>query len=64
MSSCAQHVAVKINGKVAADWTQPDDWQPPKNMPGRCIAEGTFCLQGHDPKSTTYYKGIMVKPLP
>jgi hypothetical protein len=59
-----KHVVLKINGKVTADWTEPDDWQPPKNMPGRRISEGTFCLQGHDPKSTTYYKDIAVKRLP
>jgi hypothetical protein len=59
-----KHVVLKINGKVTADWTEPEDWQPPKNMPGRRIAEGAFCLQGHDPKSTTYYKDIVVKPLP
>jgi hypothetical protein len=33
-------------------------------MPGRKLGEGTFALQGHDPKSTTYYKDIYVKPLP
>ncbi|MBI5686568.1 MAG: DUF1080 domain-containing protein [Verrucomicrobia bacterium] len=59
-----KHVVVKINGKVTADWTEPADWQPPKNMPGRRIAEGTFCLQGHDPKSITFYKDIMVRRLP
>jgi hypothetical protein len=33
-------------------------------MPGRRLSSGTFALQGHDPKSTTYYKDIQVKPLP
>jgi len=27
------------------------------------IDKGTFALQAHDPKSTTYYKNIKVKPL-
>jgi hypothetical protein len=59
-----KHVVLKINGKVTADWTQPDDWTPPKGMPGRVLSEGTFALQGHDPKSTTYYKDLFIRPLP
>jgi len=59
-----KRILVQINGKTSADWTEPADWQPPKNMAGRRIGEGTFCLQGHDPKSTIFYKDIMVKPLP
>lgn len=59
-----KQVVVKINGKVTADWTQPADWAPPKNMAGRCLSEGTFCLQGHDPKSTVFYKDIQVRRLP
>ena len=35
-----------------------------KGMPGRKLSEGTFAIQAHDPKSTTFYKDIMVKPLP
>ena len=56
-----------IDGKVTADWTQPDDWDPKKSltdMDGRKLGEGTFAIQGHDPKSTTYYKDIFFKPLP
>jgi hypothetical protein len=59
-----KHVVVKINGKVTADWTEPADWQPPAKMPGRRLAEGAICLQGHDPKSTVYYKDLAIKPLP
>jgi hypothetical protein len=59
-----KHVVLKINGKVTADWTQPDDWTPPKGMPGRVLSEGTIALQGHDPKSTTYYKDLFIRPLP
>jgi hypothetical protein len=59
-----KHVIVKINGQTTADFTEPDNWNPPAGMPGRRLSSGTFCLQGHDPKSTTYYKDIFVKPLP
>ena len=60
------HVVLSINGKVTTDWTQPADWDPAKslNMPGRKLGEGTIALQGHDPKSTTCYKDIFIKPLP
>lgn len=60
-----RHVTIKINGKTTADWTQPDDWDPTKiKMPGRKLGSGTFALQGHDPKSTTYYKDLYVRALP
>lgn len=61
------HIVIAINGKVTTDWTQPADWDPKKslvNMPGRRLGEGTIALQGHDPKSTTCYKDIFIKPLP
>ncbi len=62
-----KHVVLSVNGKVTSDWTQPDDWDPSvslKNMPGRKLGEGTFAIQGHDPKSVTYYKDIFVRVLP
>lgn len=62
-----KHITLKVNGKTTVDFTEPDDWDPAKalkNMPGRKLAEGTIAIQGHDPKSTTYYKDLMIKPLP
>jgi len=56
-------VTTKINGKVAVEWTQPDEWTPPKGMAGRKLSSGTFALQGHDPGSRVEYKNIRVKPL-
>jgi type 1 glutamine amidotransferase len=58
-----KHVIVKINGKVTADWTEPDNWVPPRDAPGRKIDQGTFAIQGHDPKSLVYFRNIMVRPL-
>ncbi|MCB1020824.1 MAG: DUF1080 domain-containing protein [Bryobacterales bacterium] len=59
-----KHVQIFIDGKKQVDWTQPDDWTPPKGMEGRFIGAGSsFALQGHDPGSTVYYKNIRVKPL-
>ena len=59
-----KHVVIKVNGKTTVDWTEPEDWKPPRGTPGRKISSGTFAIQGHDPKSVIYYKNIMVKPLP
>jgi hypothetical protein len=58
-----KHVTIAINGKVTSDWTQPDDWTPPKGMEGRKIGSGTFAIQGHDPGSEVHYKSIKVKVL-
>ena len=62
-----KHVVISINGKVTTDWTQPADWDPAKalsGMPGRKLGEGTIAIQGHDPKSTIYYKDLFIKALP
>ncbi|OPZ70368.1 MAG: hypothetical protein BWY83_01679 [bacterium ADurb.Bin478] len=58
-----KHVIVKTNGRVIVDYTEPENVERPE-WPGRKISHGTFCLQGHDPKSVVYYKDIKVKPLP
>lgn len=59
-----RHITISINGVVTADFTEPDDWQPPKGMEGRKLSSGTIALQGHDPKSVTYYKDLAIRPLP
>ena len=62
-----KHITLSVNGKVTVDFTEPEGWDPAKElkgMPGRKLAEGTFAIQGHDPMSTTFYKDIMVKKLP
>ncbi|GAC1427232.1 MAG: DUF1080 domain-containing protein [Chitinophagaceae bacterium] len=58
------HVIVRINNILVTDWTQPDGFVPPQGHSGRIISNGTFALQGHDPKSIVFFKDIMVKPLP
>ena len=60
-------ITLQVNGKTTVEWTQPEGFDPAKelkNMPGRKLGEGTFAIQGHDPKSTTFYKDLFVKPLP
>ncbi len=48
-----------VNGKVIARYTEPEG----KTGSMEKIDKGTFAFQAHDPKSTTYYKNVMVKPL-
>lgn len=57
------HVTIKVNEKVVAEWTQPKDWPGTKDFPGRRIGPGTVALQAHDPNSTVYYKNVRIKLL-
>ena len=60
-------ITLQVNGKTTVEWNQPEGFDPAKdlkNMPGRKLGEGTFAIQGHDPKSTTFYKDLFVKALP
>lgn len=58
-----KRVIIKVNDKTVVDYTEPESEQRPADMAGRVISNGTFALQGHDPKSKVYFKNIMVKPL-
>jgi len=58
-----KRVIIKINDKTVVDYTEPANVKRPAGMEGRVISNGTFALQGHDPKSKVYFKNIMVKPL-
>ncbi len=60
-----KRVIVKINNTIVVDYTEPE--HPLRDTAShafRYISHGTFALQGHDPGSLTYFKNIMVKPLP
>jgi len=59
-----RHVVVKVDGKVAADYTEPEDFVPDANWLHRRVGSGTFCLQAHDPHSVVHFKNIRVKRLP
>lgn len=62
-----RRIMIQIDGRTTVDWTEPADWNPAKalrNMPGRKLDQGLIALQGHDPKSTIYYKDLFIRPLP
>lgn len=56
-----KHIVIKINDKVAVDYTEPDTL--PADRGQKHLSSGTFALQGHDPKSVAYFKDIEVKIL-
>jgi hypothetical protein len=53
---------VKVDGKTVLQYAEPAGAQPGKDFT-RKLDEGTFALQGHDPRSTVRYKNIRVKRL-
>jgi len=59
-----KHIQIWIDGKQTVDFTQPEDWVPPKGMDGRKVGSGTFALQAHDPGCKVDYKDIVVERLP
>ena len=59
-----KRVVIKINDKIVVDYTEPENVQREEGNEMRILSNGTFALQGHDPKSKVYYKNIMVKILP
>ncbi|MDB4903423.1 MAG: hypothetical protein JWQ63_2704 [Mucilaginibacter sp.] len=59
-----KRIIVKLNDKVVLDYTEPSPLDRSKGDEQRVLSSGTFALQGHDPNSLTYFKNIMVKPLP
>jgi hypothetical protein len=54
-------ITVKIDGERVLEYTEPKGAQPGNYT--RKIADGTFALQAHDPKSIVRYKTIRVKRL-
>jgi hypothetical protein len=57
-------IEVRINGELVAAYTEQEGVAPNKDMQGRLLSSGTFALQGHDPKSTAYFKDMSVRPIP
>lgn len=56
-------VTVSINGEVVNQYTEPEGITISENGKHAYLQEGTFAIQGHDPKSTVFYKDIAVRVL-
>lgn len=59
-----RHVILKINGKVTADYTEPEGKEAFSKDFERRLGEGTFALQAHDPDSKVSFRNLSVKRLP
>lgn len=57
-----RQVTVKVDGQTVLQYTEPLGAQPNPDF-ARKLGEGTFALQGHDPKSVIHYRNIRVKRL-
>ena len=55
-------VTVIIDGKKIFEYNEPPGVEPGKRFEHK-LGEGTFALQGHDPRSVVRYKSIRVKRL-
>ena len=58
-----KRVTVKVNDRLVTDYTEPEGVKRETAMAERILSSGTIALQGHDPKSTVYYKNIFIKLL-
>jgi hypothetical protein len=56
-------VTISVDGKVVNEYTEPADLNPEERFKDRRLSSGTFAIQGHDPKSITYYRNIKVRTL-
>ncbi len=59
-----KRVVVRLNGKVAVDYTEPDGKRPFAPNSDRRIAWGSFALQYPTVPGQVYFKNIQVKRLP
>ena len=57
-----KRIITKVDGKVISDYTEEENVKRGKDFPGRTLSNGTFAIQGHDPKSEVHYRKIEVKP--
>jgi hypothetical protein len=56
-------VTISVDGEVVNQYTEPADLKPKASFKHRRLSSGTFALQGHDPKSITYYRNIKARTL-
>jgi len=59
-----KRIQLFVNGERTVDYTEPADYQPSAERPGRKISSGTVALQCTDAASKTSFRNIRVKLLP
>ena len=60
-----KHITVAINGQQLVDYQEPDNPSRSEKRKGRILRPqgGAIALQGHDPDSIVYFKGIRIRKL-
>ena len=58
------HIEIFVNDVKVNEYTEPENPWRWKGGEKWKLGNGTFALQAHDPKSTTWFKNIKVKVLP
>jgi hypothetical protein len=56
------HIQIKIDDQLVVDYVEPN--HPAQAGAKKNLSSGAFALQGHDPKSTVFFKNIKLKVLP
>ena len=59
-----KNVQVRVNGTLVADYTESDPVYLPPGQGDRRFDQGTFALQGHDPRAQVRFRKLRVRTLP
>ena len=59
-----RHIQIKLNDLLVVDYIEPEKPIRRGEHVGSVLSHGTFCLQGHDPKSKVCFRNIYVKVPP
>ncbi len=59
-----KEIIVHVDGKEVNRYLEPAQPKRLRVFKDRVLSEGTFAIQGHDPESVSYWRGIQVKVLP
>ena len=59
-----KRIQLFVNGERTVDYTEPADYVPSPERPGRSIGSGTIALQCTDPTSKAWFRNIRIRSLP
>jgi hypothetical protein len=58
-----KNVQVRVNGTLVVDYTETNPVYLPPGQGDRRFDQGTFALQGHDPRAQVRFRRLRVRPL-
>lgn len=58
-----KHVTISVNGSIVNTYTEPKALEVSEKKPHIRLGQGTIAIQGHDPKSTIFYREIRLRIL-